>query len=231
MNLRRGLLRRGFWGNCLIAVFLAGCSAQTAPLPPPAISITHAAPTTARAESPEAPTPGLPNADSSPHVPNLLELAAREYGPRLILEVEIPAIDLSSPVVAVGWVANGTGDGRSEIEWDSPEALAGWVVTSALPGDGSNIVLYGHNNLYASVFRDLGELRAGDEVSLKTGADTSVYEVSKVLFLKIAFAGTEAVGDYEQYLRPTPKEQLTIISCWPPESNTHRVVVIAEPVR
>ena len=164
-------------------------------------------------------------------MPDLLELAAREYGPRLILEVDIPAIEVSSPVVAVGWVAKETGTGATEIEWDSPESLAGWAVTSALPGDGSNVILYGHNNLDASVFRDLGGVRRGDEVSLKTGEGTSVYRVSEVHFLKIAFASAEDMEDYEQYLRPTPKEQLTIISCWPPVSNTHRVVVIARPVR
>jgi sortase A len=164
-------------------------------------------------------------------MPDLLELAAREYGPRLILEVDIPAIEVSSPVVAAGWVAKEGAEGGTEIAWDSPGSLAGWAVTSAVPGDGSNIILYGHNNVDASVFRDLGEVRRGDEVSLKTGEGTSVYRVSEVVFLKITFASAEDVEDYEQYLRPTPKEQLTIISCWPPVSNTHRVVVIAKPVR
>jgi LPXTG-site transpeptidase (sortase) family protein len=228
MNLGPLLPPRSLWGSCLLAIFLASCASPAAnrtPLPPPAVSVTRSVdpitnpPITDSFFPPTAPAP----------VPNLIELAARAYGTRLILGVEIPAIDINSPVVAVGWISKETAEGRPVIEWDSPESLAGWVVTSALPGDGSNIILYGHNNLHASIFRDLGKLRAGDEISLKTGEGKLVYRVSEVLFLQTTFADPETLKSYEQYLQPTKEEQLTIISCWPPASNTHRVVVVAEP--
>jgi sortase A len=32
-----------------------------------------------------------------------------------------------------------------------------------------------------------------------------------------------------RYIQPTDDERLTLITCWPYESNTHRVVVIAFP--
>jgi len=216
--------------TCLLAVILAACSARAespSPLPPPAVAVTQSAPALSDPPNPDSlPTPTFP---SSP-APSLLELAAGAYGTRLIVQVDIPTINVRSPVIAVGWVAKEAADGGSETEWDSPESLAGWVVTSALPGDGSNVILYGHNNLYTSIFRDLGRLKVGDEISLKTGERTWNYRVHQILFLQTTFAGAKTLQTYAAYLQPTQREQLTIISCWPPISNTHRVIVVAEPV-
>jgi LPXTG-site transpeptidase (sortase) family protein len=231
MNLALQLAGRVLSLYCLVVIFLTSCSSPAANprvLPPPAVSVARSASPVSNPITPDS-SPA-PTAVSS-RVPRLLELAARAYGARLILEVDIPTIDVSSPVVAVGWVAKETAQGGSEIEWDSPESLAGWVVTSALPGEGSNIILYGHNNLYTSIFRDLGSLKVGDGISLKTGERTWSYRVSQVLFLKSTFASAETLKSYEQYLQPALKEQLTIISCWPPVSNTHRVIVVAEPAK
>jgi len=32
-----------------------------------------------------------------------------------------------------------------------------------------------------------------------------------------------------QYMLPTGDERVTIVTCWPPTNNTHRLVVVAEP--
>jgi sortase A len=143
--------------------------------------------------------------------------------------VDIPALELNSAVIAVGWRVADTNEGDTQVEWDSPGRLAGWAITSGLPGDGSNIILYGHNNLYTSVFRDLGDLKTGDRVSLTTGEREWEYSVSRVLFLQTTFAEEATVKSYEEYMQPGVKEQLTLISCWPPISNTHRVIVLARP--
>jgi LPXTG-site transpeptidase (sortase) family protein len=212
------------------ALFLIGCSPQAAFLAPPAVAVTRAAPTRTAIPVLQPPVSASPTPDPSSY-PGLLGLAAQAYGPRLIASVEIPAIDVDTPVTAVGWMVKDGSAADAQIEWDSPGPLAGWVITSGLPGDGANIVLYGHNNLYASIFRDLGSLKAGDRVLLKTGESDWQYKVSQVIFLRAAFVDTDTLKSYMKYLQPGTKEQLTLISCWPPVSNTHRIVVLAEPDR
>lgn len=210
-----------------LAVLLLACGAKQVSLPAPAVAVTYAAPIVTQSRIPQSPS-AQATVTTAPAMPGLLDLAARAYGARLIVSVDIPAINVHSPVIAVGWTVKDGAEGQSETEWDSPGGLAGWVVTSALPGDGSNIILYGHNNLYASIFKNLGELKTGDQISLTTGEREWTYTVSRVLFLQTAFADQDQSKSYEKYLEPGAKELLTLISCWPPVSNTHRVIVLAD---
>ena len=113
-------------------------------------------------------------------------------------------------------------------EWDNPEAEVGWVVSSALPGDAGNIILYGHNNIHSSVFLRLSEMQPGDEIALTTGEGEWRYRVKEVRILEIG--GEEAdQRAYQQYLQPGEEALLTLLSCWPPDNNTHRVIVKALP--
>jgi LPXTG-site transpeptidase (sortase) family protein len=135
-----------------------------------------------------------------------------------------------APVTPVGWSSGGSANNPEAVEWDSPGAKVGWVIDSALPGDESgNIILYGHNNINASVFRSLAELQAGDEISLTTGQSDWLYEVSAVHILPVSGAVGER-ADYAQHLLPGMTPRLTLISCWPPDNNTHRVIVVAYPM-
>jgi sortase A len=34
-----------------------------------------------------------------------------------------------------------------------------------------------------------------------------------------------------RFMQPTEDERLTIITCWPPTNNTHRLAVIAKPAQ
>jgi LPXTG-site transpeptidase (sortase) family protein len=115
------------------------------------------------------------------------------------------------------------------VEWDSPGAKVGWVIDSALPGDAQgNIILYGHNNINSSVFRDLADLQAGDAIALSTSQGDWAYEVAEVHIVPV----DESQGDraeYARHLLPGLAPRLTLISCWPPDNNTHRVIVVAYP--
>jgi LPXTG-site transpeptidase (sortase) family protein len=158
-------------------------------------------------------------------------LAARTYGKRLIQHISLPSIGVDSGVVAVGWHMTGPADPQANsAEWDSPGPAVGWVVTSGLPDTGGNVILYGHNNMYGSVFKNLWKLQPGDEVTLQTGQDSRQYQVDRVLLLPMLNANPTQKQAYLAYLAETAQPRLTIISCWPPESNTQRVVVIAYPV-
>jgi LPXTG-site transpeptidase (sortase) family protein len=158
-------------------------------------------------------------------------MADELYGVRQIGQISIPALGVESSIIPVGWRIQFAEDLQaSEFEWDSPGADVGWVVTSALPDETGNIILYGHNNLYGKVFEHLADLSEGDKIQLQTGTRRWKYEVRYNLLLPIIGASEKQVETYQQYLQPTQDARLTLISCWPPLSNTHRVVVIAHRI-
>jgi LPXTG-site transpeptidase (sortase) family protein len=158
---------------------------------------------------------------------SLADLARTEYGERVVDWIRIDAIDVLAPVTPVGWSSGSSSDNQEDVEWDSPGAKVGWVIDSALPGDDSgNIILYGHNNINASVFRSLADLAPGLEIMLISAERQWFYEVSAVHILPVSGSRGER-ADYAQHLLPGMVPRLTLISCWPPDNNTHRVIVVA----
>lgn len=204
--------------GCQSAVIPATAIAPaTASLPFPAAR-TRVAPSAAASQTPNRST-------ATPLPESIEELARSVYGERLIAWVDLPAISVRAPVRPVGWNAE-TED--SLPDWDNPEAEVGWVVSSALPGDTGNMILYGHNNIHSSVFMRLSEMQAGDSIILTTGEGEWRYRVREVVILEIG--GEQAnLSAYQEYLQPKNETVLTLLSCWPPDNNTHRVIVLAEP--
>ena len=88
----------------------------------------------------------------------------------------------------------------------------------------------GHNNIYGSVFRKLYTLQTGDEVRLGAGDKVITYRVEEVMILKERDEPLDVRIKNAQYIQPMADDRLTLISCWPENNNTHRVVVIAKPV-
>jgi len=203
----------------------AGCAgpfrsaAPTAGLPAPQVQ-HRALPT------PTLP-PAAPTALPSPTAPpaGLAELARAAYGERLIATVSIPSLFIYAPVVPVGWQPDPR-DAQASA-WDSPEAAVGWAISSALPGDNANIILYGHNNIDSSVFKNLSQLQTGDVVELTTGERTWRYRVTGLTILPVQDAEADAAA-FAEVFAPGEAPRLTLLSCWPPDNNTHRVVVTAE---
>lgn len=140
----------------------------------------------------------------------------------------IPRLNRDLPVEPVGLVPSKTAPGV--FEWGVPDhQAAGWLNTSAAFGLSGNTVLDGHHNIKGEAFRDLWTLQPGDELSLFAGAQVEPYLVTEVLILPERDQPLEARLANAQYIQPTADERLTLITCWPYESNTHRVVVIAFP--
>lgn len=98
---------------------------------------------------------------------------------------------------------------------------------TAFPGGGTNIFIFGHSSMttgsgpYAEVFARLPELTPGDEITVYYQAQELKYKVAK----KKIIEKTDV-----DVLDPTPKEQLTIMTCWPIGSNEKRIIIIANPV-
>jgi len=223
---------------CAALLLAGGCAPANGtaqPLPAPQVRIVARATTGSTSEAlqltPTVPVSGATDTPDAGPDTGVAALAESVYGSRLVRSILIPAIRVSSAVVPVGWrIVNRPGAAFSDGEWDSPAADVGWAISSALPDEpGGNILMYGHNNMYASVFKDLGSLVPGDNIFLSNAEHTWQYTVAQVRILPVLEASDSQRAAYLAYLQPSVSPRLTLISCWPPVSNTYRVVVIADP--
>lgn len=110
-----------------------------------------------------------------------------------------------------------------------PKVLPQVVVDGSLPGEGGNVFLFGHSQIpggdlshYKGVFNNLGQLEIGDRMTVYyQGQAYYNYEVyqSKVVD-KTALS----------YLDRTPKETLTLMTCWPLGLDIKRYIVRARRI-
>lgn len=140
-----------------------------------------------------------------------------------------PAIGLDSPVVPVGWHLENQ-SGQVISVWEVADFAAGWHKNSTYPGQGGNVVISGHHNIKGEIFRYLVDLKPGDPITVYVGSLSFGYAVEKVMILKdkgLTLAEREQNG---VWIKPTPYEQLTLVTCWPYADNTHRLIVVARPL-
>ncbi len=140
--------------------------------------------------------------------------------------IVIPAIHLDAPIEPVGW---------SQINgisaWDIPNHFAaGWLKTSALLGQPGNTVLDGHHNIAGEVFRHLVDLKAGDLIEVYSDEQLVVYQVTALHILPDRDQPLAVRRQNAQWIEPTMDERLTLVTCWPYTNNTHRLIVVAEPI-
>ena len=142
----------------------------------------------------------------------------------------IPSIKVDTPVVELGWKTSKTASGSIFSEWDVADYAAGWHKNSSVPGEHGNIVMSGHNNILGSVFRELDQLKRGDTLEVFAGGSEYAYAVDEVLILPEKHASDQQRKANVKYIQETDDDRLTLVSCWPRDDNTHRIVVIAKPV-
>jgi sortase A len=215
------------------------------PIPPPDTATPTLPPTETPAPSstvslppsptftPEPPTatPMPPTATPAPPTatPQPTATFTPTVAPAKIVRMRAPAIDLDTTVVDVGWVLveqNGT----MASVWETASYAAGHHINSALPGQGGNIVLSGHHNIEGKVFRYVVDLEVGDEIVLENELGQSfVYRVIETMILPDAGVSDEQRRANAAYIAATDEERLTLVTCWPQWTNTHRVIVIARP--
>ena len=148
--------------------------------------------------------------------------------PEWPVSIQIPAIKVKAPVIAVG---PGKKVGKSSVEWSSPnKGQVGWHNYSGRMGETKNMVLNGHNNIQGAVFRKLYTLQVGDLITVSSASYTRVYQVQEVLKLLERGVSYEQRVQNAQYIQPMNDDRLTLVSCWPETSNTHRIIVIAKPI-
>jgi sortase A len=167
------------------------------------------------------PTPIIPT--PTPTIPSLTPV------PLPAIRLSIPAIKLNISVQEISPVEKALSRGETKTVWDAPAFAAGHYMTSGYPEGGRNIVFIGHNNMQGKVFRSLDELNPGDAVILFTEQKEFHYQVQKKFF--VPYLGAEEEGDFklQEYAAPQSTEMVTLISCWPYATNSHRIVIVAVP--
>lgn len=148
--------------------------------------------------------------------------------PAIPFRITIPAIDLDAPIVQaeIRWVEV---NGKEYQQWQVPNLYAaGWHESSARLGEVGNTVFNGHNNVYGEVFRRLDELVVGDLIQVYSGTRVFEYVTTNTMILPERYQEIDVRMSNAQWIMPSEDQRLTLISCWPYESNTHRVIVVAK---
>jgi LPXTG-site transpeptidase (sortase) family protein len=147
--------------------------------------------------------------------------------PALPVRIEIDAVDISQKVVSVGLDKN-----RVPIV---PDHEVGWYNLSAQPGQGENIVLWGHVLRFRQTpkipapFARLKEVKPGAKVVLyDQNGNAHNYVVKQQIWVK---------PDEVKYILPRGREMVTMVSCIGDKvitngevvDESHRLITIAEP--
>jgi LPXTG-site transpeptidase (sortase) family protein len=150
------------------------------------------APTAAPAAGAAIPATPVPAATPAPPPPPTATPI-----PVLMRRVVAPSIGLDSPVIEAK-LQNG--------EWEVPKFVAGHLQGTGLPGSGGNVVLSGHVQSISSgnVFNKIDQLKAGDEVIVKTNVGDVRYVVEGKNIVK---------PDDLSVVQANGREELTLITC------------------
>jgi sortase A len=123
-----------------------------------------------------------------------------------LTRIRIPAIDVDV-VVVEGTTASAL------------RAGAGHYPQTPLPCERGNVAIAGHRTTYGKPFHNLDRLKTGDEIILETPIGTCTYKVDKGPFV--------VLPNDTSVVAATPAPQLTLTTCHPKGSASHRLVVQA----
>ena len=211
------------------------------PLVAPAATQPQPSVTIASAKSAIPSASAVPLASPQPtNVP-----AAVDDGPPV--RIVIPDLGIDAPVVEMMWRIVETDQGPVS-EWVIPQNEAGHHINSAHLGQTGNIVISGHNNIYGKVFEPISQAwdndsrkpvdAATDRSDTLNGRLVQLYDAAGRRFdyrieefyrLKDTGVSLAQRQANSRYMLPTDDARLTIITCWPPWNNTHRLILIARP--
>ena len=129
-----------------------------------------------------------------------------------LTQLEIPKIDVDTMVV----------EGTSLA---ALRAGAGHFPETPLPGELGNVAIAGHRTTYGRPFARIDELVKGDKIVLTTPVGKYTYEVVDRPFVVTPTDYDAVVNDY-----PQGGSFVTLSSCHPEGSASHRIIVRAELV-
>ncbi len=129
--------------------------------------------------------------------------------PQTPLRLIIPDINVDQPIV-------------QGVDWEALKLGVGQLPNGATPADpDANIVLAAHNDIYGEIFRHLDRLKPGMYFQIQTQTQIYTYVVT----------GSEVVEpDAVHVMQPRGYAAATLISCYPYQVNTKRIIIFAERV-
>lgn len=124
------------------------------------------------------------------------------------LNIKIPGVSLNLPIKEAAFTGK---------DFEFFENAASFLISSANPGKGSNVVLYAHNE--DNLFKALHWTAIGDTILIKT--ENNIYEYRVEQSKRVTPKQVEVI-------KPTKNEILTLITCTG-INKSHRLIIIAEP--
>ena len=144
--------------------------------------------------------------------------------------IVIPAISLDAPIVPSKPSTTRIGSERYE-QFQAPNKFAvGWQTDSAVLGQVGNTVLNGHHNINGKVFENLHNLQPGDTITISGGVVSYNYMVVNVMILPERNVDVQTRLENARWILQSDDERITLVTCWPATSNTHRLIVVAKPI-
>jgi sortase A len=100
--------------------------------------------------------------------------------------------------------------------WEQLKKGVAQHIGSANPGEPGNIVMSAHNDVFGEIFRNLDQLKRGDEVIVYSPQNAYTYIVTDIQVVEPT--------DVE-VMASTPDPTITLISCYPYLIDNQRIVV------
>jgi sortase A len=126
-------------------------------------------------------------------------------GPEQAIQLQIPIINVDAPVVQ--------GDG-----WEQLKKGVAQHIGSANPGQSGNMIMSAHNDVFGEIFRNLDQLKRGDQILVYTPQHAYTYIIANIQIVEPT--------DVE-VMATTPDPTVTLISCYPYLVDNQRIVVQA----
>lgn len=145
------------------------------------------------------------------------------------VRLSIPSVGIDSKIVPITWAMIPSKNGGSKSEWQVADYAVGHHAGSANPGEVGNVVLSGHVDYRGQVFKELHNVKKGDQVIVYTEKGQYVYVVTDLVLVKEDGATDAEKARNARYMDPTPDQTLTMITCYPYGIDTHRFIAIAKP--
>lgn len=151
-----------------------------------------------------------PSPDTDTISSQTTEAAVEVYRPTVLGRIKIPSASINLLLVE--------GTTAKDLNWG-----AGHLTATPMPGEVGNCAIAGHRNYtFGSYFSRLGEVQIGDYVTVEYNKTEFTYEVYEILTV---------LPDDTSVLRQTKNASiLTLITCAPKGSNTHRLILHAKLV-
>lgn len=187
------------------------------------------------AENPTPADPQVTQVEDSGDTPDEVPAAPTPEPYAKPLWIYIEEIALEAPIIpsqAIKVEIEEKGEVYEFIQWEAPnEEAVGWHANSARLGEVGNTVLNGHHNAHGRVFRNLAYLQEGDYIQIYgDNGEWYTYIVANKMVLPEWNVTLEQRMENAAWILPSDDERLTLITCWPEQSNSHRLIIVARPV-